>query len=125
MDKNTVLSLSPNEDILKSREETLRKEGLNVISVMSPVQARFEIEMGRCGVFLICYRLSSEEAQELSRLFRTNCREGRIVFVTEQDQKKEVPTETNYAVPESGGPEAIVQILKETGENSGSSEFAA
>jgi hypothetical protein len=57
MDKKTILSLSPDQDALASREVTLRNGGMKVISVMSPIQARFEIEMGRCGVFLICYRL--------------------------------------------------------------------
>jgi hypothetical protein len=48
MDHNMVLSLSPDQRTLASREVTLRSSGMKVISVMSPIQARFEIEMGRC-----------------------------------------------------------------------------
>src|SRR5712671_4377672 len=83
MDPNTVLSLSPDQRALASREVTLRSGGMRVISVMSSIQARFEIEMGRCGIFLICYRLSPIAASELTTLFRRHCPQGKIVFVTE------------------------------------------
>lgn len=115
MEKETVLSLSPNPEALVSRETTLRNGGLKVISVLSPVQARFEIEMGRCGMFLICYRLSSEQAEELTRLFRKYCPEGRIMFLTQATQKTEVPAEADFAIPESSGPERILHLLKENG----------
>jgi len=54
MDNNTVLSLSSDQAILTSREIALRSGGLKVVSVMSPIQARFEIEMGMCGIFPAC-----------------------------------------------------------------------
>jgi hypothetical protein len=124
MNKDTVLSLSPSQDALRSREATLRNAGLKVISVMSAVQARFEIEMGRCGVFLICYRVSSQQADELTKLFRRYCPDGRIVFVTKQAQKGEVPSETDFAIPESGGPEQILHLLQQTGTCSSSKNAA-
>jgi hypothetical protein len=124
MNKDSVLSLSPSQEALRSREATLQNGGLKVTSVMSAVQARFEIEMGRCGVFLICYRLSSEQADELTKLFRKYCPEGRIIFVTKPAQKGEVPTETDFAIPESGGPEQILHLLKETGTCSSSKNAA-
>lgn len=113
MDKNTVLSLSPNQDVLAMREATLRSGGLNVISVLSPIQARFEIEMGRCGVFVICYRVSKEQAEELTGLFRRNCPEGRVIFVTQAGQNKEAPGGTDIAVPESKCGEMVLQAVKE------------
>src|SRR5712671_5501717 len=111
MDKNTVLSLSPDQRALASREATLRSGGMKVISVMSPIQARFEIEMGRCGVFLICYRLSPIAADELTTLFRRYCPHGQIIFVTELPGDERVPAEANLAVPESNGPEDILRAL--------------
>jgi len=113
MDKNTVLSLSPDRGALASRETTLRNGGMTVISVMTPIQARFEIEMGRCGIFLICYRLSETEADELTRLFRKYCPEGRIVSVTKLSEDHRVPPEADIAVPESSGPEQILRALKQ------------
>jgi hypothetical protein len=122
--KNTVLSLSPNPDALAMREATLRSGGLQVISVLSPIQARFEIEMGRCGVFVICYRVSKEQAEELTRLFRRNCPEGRVIFVTDAGHKDEVPRGTDLAVPESNCGELVLQAVKEDDKPQGSRNAA-
>ena len=124
MEKNTVLSLSPNQDALTMREATLRSGGFRVISVLSPIQARFEIEMGRCGVFVICYRVSKEQAEELTRLFRRNCPEGRVIFVTQPGRMVEVPRGTDFAVPESKGGELVLQAAKDTGRPSRSKHAA-
>jgi hypothetical protein len=113
MDKNTVLLLSPNPDALAMREATLRSAGLEVISVLSPIQARFEIEMGRCGIFVICYRVSRDHAEELTRLFRKNCPTGRVIFVTPPGHKQEVPRGTDRAVPESRCGEMVLQAVKD------------
>ena len=113
MDKNTVLSLSPNQDALAMREATLRRGGLEVISVLSPIQARFEIEMGRCGVFVICYRVSKDHAEDLTRLFRKSCPEGRVIFVMPPGQMGEVPPGTDFAVPESTGGELVLKAVKD------------
>jgi len=111
MDQNTVLSLSPDQAALTSREVTLRSGGMKVISVMSSVEARFEIEMGRCGVFLICYRLSPIAADELTTLFRRCCPQGQIIFVTELPGDERVPAEANITLPESSGTENILLAL--------------
>jgi len=113
MEKNTVLSLSPSQDALAKREATLRSGGLKVISVLSPIQARFEIEMGRCGVFVICYRVSKDQAEELTRLFRRNWPEGRVIFVTDPGHRDEVPRGTDLAVPESNCGEMVLRAVKE------------
>jgi hypothetical protein len=112
MDKNTVLSLSPNPEVLTSRESTLRDGGLNVKSVLSAVEARFEIEMGRCGSFLLCYRVPWVEADELTKLFRRNCPEGWIIFLTEPKKRAIAPIDADVAVSESNGPDLLLNILK-------------
>jgi hypothetical protein len=106
------------------REATLRSGGLKVISVLSPIQARFEIEMGRCGIFVICYRISMDQAEELTTFFRKNCPEGRVIFVTEPGQRGEVPRGTDFAVPESTGGEFVLQAVKEPGKAHGSKNAA-
>src|SRR5256885_11293746 len=113
MDKNMVLSLSPDQQALASREIALRNSGMKVISVMSPVEARFEIEMGRCGIFLVCYRLSLAAVDDLTRLFRRFCPEGRIIFVAQSPEDKKVPIETDIVLPESLGPEQILRSLSD------------
>jgi hypothetical protein len=80
VEQKAVLSFTPSKDALVRRETALHHGGFKVISVMTPIEARFEIEMGRCGTLLICYRLSETEANEISRLFRRYCPNGRIIF---------------------------------------------
>ena len=113
MDNNTVLSLSSDQAVLSSREIALRNGGMKVVSVMSPVQARFEIEMGRCGIFLVCHRLSKAAMDDLTRLFRKTCPQGLIMFVTEVPGDDRVPTEADIALPVSSGPENMVQAMKQ------------
>jgi len=88
----------------------LRGNGMEVISVMSSIQARFEIEMGRCGVFLICYRVSPTEADELTRLFRKSCPEGRVVFVG-KTRDALAPAGIDSVVADSGSPESLTRAI--------------
>ena len=112
MDKNTVLSVSQNGEALREREAVLRNGGMEVISVLSSVEAHFEISMGRCGVLLICYRLSEAEAQDLTGIFKNYCPQGLVVFVTEPSRAdSRAPAGCDFVVPESAGPEQILQAL--------------
>ncbi|PYQ39830.1 MAG: hypothetical protein DMG99_15305 [Acidobacteria bacterium] len=79
---------------------------------------------GRCGVFVICYRVSKEQAEELTRLFRRNCPEGRVIFVTDAGHKDEVPRGTDLAVPESNCGELVLQAVKEDDKPQGSRNAA-
>lgn len=112
MDKNTVLSYSPDEEALVVRQRVLRDAGMKVISVLTAAEARFEIEMGRCGNLLICHRLSPEQADDIARLYRRYCRMGRIVFVTDGVPPARVPPEADSSVSESSGPGRILQALR-------------
>jgi len=56
--ENIVLSLNPDGQKLhgqEGQESVLRENGFEIISAATPLQARFEIEMGRCGIFLTSY----------------------------------------------------------------------
>ena len=111
VDQKTILSLSPSPDALRLREATLRRGGLTVVSVENGIQARFEIEMGRCGVFLLCYRSSVQNADDLTSLFRKFCPEGWIIFIKDPAKKATVPREVDIVVSESSGPELILDLL--------------
>jgi hypothetical protein len=80
---HTVLSLNPNGMALERYELELRDRGFVMISVSSPVEARFEIEMGRCGVFLISYLTPPLIRDDLVLLFRRSCPQGTVVYVTQ------------------------------------------
>jgi len=113
MDQNSVLSCSPNEEALIVRHTLLSNAGMNVTSVMTLTEARFEIEMGRCGSLLICHRLSSPQLDDITTLFRRYCPKGRIVFVTGGTIPDHVPEAVDIYVPESSGPLQILNALQE------------
>lgn len=69
MKTRTILSLSFSAE-LKRREDALQMHGFQVKSVLSPGQARFEIEMGQCGVFVTCDSVPDIVNQDLMKLFR-------------------------------------------------------
>lgn len=112
MDKKAVLSVSPSEDALIVRHTALQNAGMHVTSVLTLTEARFEIEMGRCGSLLMCHRLSARQAEDVARLFRRYCPEGRIVFVTDGPHSHTAPEDVDTYIPESGGPDEIVQALR-------------
>lgn len=85
LSKDTVLSLNPDTETLLSLEAALRGVGFNVVSVSTPIQARFELEMGRCGVFLASYVMSSVIRLDLIGFFRNSCPSGLVVFRTENE----------------------------------------
>ena len=105
MRENTVLSFSRDPATLAIREWSLRKGGFEVITAGSEAEARLEIEMGRCGVFLLCTET------ELIKLFRRNCPSGRIVFVKTASSGA-APKAVDYVVEESAGPDAILEVLR-------------
>lgn len=81
----TVLSLSFDINKLGQREAALRAGSFDVVSVTSGAQARFEIEMGRCGIFLTGDQVPAAENRELLSLFRQNCPRGSVIFVSTND----------------------------------------
>jgi PleD family two-component response regulator len=82
----TVLVLNPNNQLLQKDEEALRQNGFEVVSVNTPLQARFEIEMGRCGVFLTCYLTPVAIYRSLAELFKRYCPGGLVIFITQSDE---------------------------------------
>src|ERR1700727_2173156 len=83
--EKTVLSLNSDGHSLLKQEVALKKGGFTVISVSSAIQARFEIEMGRCGIFLSSYITPPPIYSDLASLFRRSCPDGLIVFIAEND----------------------------------------
>src|ERR1700693_894129 len=78
----TVLSLSFDSEKSKRREAALRSSGFEVISAHSPTQARYEIETGRCGIFVTCRTVPDIVNRHLMELFKRYCPTGWIIFVT-------------------------------------------
>jgi hypothetical protein len=104
-DEDTVLSLNPDTKTLLSLEAALRGIGFNVVSVSTPIQARFELEMGRCAVFLASYVMSSVICRDLIGFFRNSCPGGLVVFRAENEDDS-VP-EADVVVLARDNPQAV------------------
>ena len=77
----TVISFSYEKTLLDGRESALRSAGYNVFSTSSESCVRFEIQMGQCGILLLCYTIRDAVHHDLSCLFAQHCPEGVIAFV--------------------------------------------
>jgi hypothetical protein len=84
--KTTVLSLNPDRQSLFGHESALRENGFAIISVCSPLQARFELEMGRCGVFLTSFITPLVIYQDLANLFKRSCPSGLVAYVAQHPE---------------------------------------
>jgi hypothetical protein len=113
--ESKILSLSFDPEKLQRRESALRADGFEVKSVYSPGQARFEIEMGTCGIFVTCALIPDIVNRDLMDLFRRYCSaSGLIIFVANDDSASSSPYEpqADVRVPQSQDPEGIVEALR-------------
>jgi hypothetical protein len=108
--ENTVLSLNPDGHMLARQEAALRENGFEVISVSSPLQARFEIEMGRCGVFLTCDITPFAIYQDLASLFWSSCPDGSVVFVTRYPERNN--PDADMILTDRDEPQSIVERIR-------------
>jgi hypothetical protein len=113
--KSRILSLCFDPKILQRREAALRAHGFEVKSVHSPGQARFEIEMGTCGIFVTSRLIPDIVNRDLMDLFRRYCAtDGLIIFVA-ADTPSTSPYEpqADIRIPESRDPEGIIEALRD------------
>ena len=69
-------------------------------------------DLAEHAFILMCYRLSSEQADEIAKLYRRFCPKSRIVFVTEGSSRASAPQEADAYVPESSGPQELLHALR-------------
>jgi hypothetical protein len=108
--ENTVLSLNPDGHTLLSKEVTLRANSFAVISVSSPLQARFEVEMGRCGISLTSYITPLAIYHDLAGLFSRSCPGGLVVSVA-HDSDDHIPV-ADIVLSDRDEPNVIVQRIR-------------
>jgi hypothetical protein len=107
--QNTVLSLNPDGQTLLRLESTLREHGFEVISVPTPLEARFEIEMGRCGVFVNSYITPFAIYCDLVSLFRRSCPlNGMVVYLADR-RIEEITADIVFSAEDD--PQTIVKKL--------------
>jgi hypothetical protein len=107
--QNTVLSLNSDGQTLLRLESPLREHGFEVISVPTPLEARFEIEMGRCGVFVNSYITPFAIYCDLVSLFRRSCPlNGMVVYLADR-HTEEIPADIVFSAKDD--PQTIVNKL--------------
>jgi hypothetical protein len=113
MRERTVLSLSFDQENLHRRADLLKYSGFDVISVYSPTQARFEIEMGQCGIFISCALVPDVVNADLFGLFKRFCPDGVVVHVTSSRSQMHPTAQphADFEVDEASGPEGIMEAL--------------
>ncbi|MBV9625415.1 MAG: hypothetical protein JOZ14_15705 [Acidobacteria bacterium] len=77
----TVLHVSPDRELAGSRGRVLKAIGCEVFWVKSESAALFEISMGRCGILLLCHKLSPAARESLADCFHAKCPEPFIVAI--------------------------------------------
>jgi hypothetical protein len=108
--EDTVLSLNPDGQRLLRQEQALREGGFSVITVPTPLQERFEIEMGRCGTFLTSDLTPPAIYRDLSAFFKRNCPAGLVVYVAEQ--KRDTVPAADLLIWVGDEPNMIVQQIR-------------
>jgi hypothetical protein len=108
--ETTVLSLNPDRKALLRMELALRDSGFKVISVGTPLYARFEIEMGTCGIFMICYVTPPIIHSNLAALFRRTCSDGLIVFLAQT--AGDTSPEADIVISDNDDPQAAIERLR-------------
>jgi hypothetical protein len=108
--ERNVLSLNPDGQGLLAYESALRENGFEVVSVYSPLEARFEIEMGRCGIFLTSYITPFVIYEDLASLFRRSCRGGIIAYLTRQPDDD--VSDTDILLTREDEPRSLIDRLQ-------------
>lgn len=75
-----MLHVSPDRELAGSRERVLKAVGYEVW-VDSESGALFEISMGRCGILLLCHKLSSAARESVANCFHAKCPDPFIVAI--------------------------------------------
>src|SRR4051812_4036578 len=109
--QRTVLSLSFDSAKNQRRGEALEQNGFKVISVSSAIQARYEIEMGQCGIFITCPLVPDMVSLDLIALFRKFCPVGTTIAVTSIRTSAAAGPPVDIEVDDANDPGGIVQGL--------------
>jgi hypothetical protein len=111
MNTHTALLLSFDPAKNQRRAVALKQRGFEVVSVSSPVQARYEIEMGRCGIFITCPLIADIVSLDLLGLFKKFCPSGITVAVTNSRTRATIGPHVDIAIDEAGDPDELVSAL--------------
>ena len=109
---NTILAVFPDRQVARFRQEVLCDAGFEVFSVHTESAARYEIYLGRCGVLLLCHKLTREEQESEASYFEERCPEPHIIAILERSNDH-FPPQTHKCVLHSPDPCPLVQAVRQ------------
>jgi hypothetical protein len=108
----TVLHVSPDTTLAKSRTRALTPIGYQVVCVETVVAALFEISMGRCGILLLCHKLDHTGRCTVAEYFHQNCPKPYIVAVIAREHDH-YPPQAHARVVFSQDHAHLVRVLRQ------------
>lgn len=108
---STVLHVSPDAALAKSRHEALTPIGFDVVCVQTVTAALFEISMGRCGILLLCHKLDYTGRCTLAEFFHKNCPTPYIVAVLAHEHDH-YPPQTHACVVYEQDHGGLVAVMR-------------
>ena len=110
--RKTVLHVSPDKALAKSRSKVLTAIGCEVFSVQTVAGALFEISLGRCGILLLCHKLDHTGRCTVAEYFHQNCPEPYIVAVLGH-KDDHYPPETHACVVYSQDHGPLMRVVRQ------------
>ena len=110
--RHTILAVSPDRQVARLRHVALSDAGFEVVTVHAESAARYEIYLGRCGVLLLCHKLTRQARESLASYIEEMCPEPFIVAVLERPNDH-FPPQTHKCVLHSPDSRPLVQALRE------------
>jgi DNA-binding NarL/FixJ family response regulator len=104
-----IISIGFHPELLWLRESVLRNAGFDVLTTVDLKEGIAHIERGHCGVLLMCYTLPLLARKRLAENFRSNCPDGRIITVSNQQGQPEFADAVVYGID---GPEALIDAIR-------------
>ena len=110
--RRTVLHVSPDATLARSRTEALTVIGFEVSCVQTVGTALFEISLGRCGVLVLCHKLDPTGRCTLAEYFENNCPEPYIVAILAHEHDH-YPPQAHARVVYSQDHQLLVGVMRE------------
>ena len=110
--RRSVLHVSPDSTLARSRTEALTAIGFEVSCVQTVIAALFEISLGRCGVLVLCHKLDHAGRCTLAEYFQQNCPEPYIVAILAHEHDH-YPPQAHARVVYSQGHQTLVGVMRQ------------
>jgi hypothetical protein len=108
----TILHVSPDTTLAKSRTRALTPIGYEVVCVKTVAAALFEVSLGRCGILLLCHKLDRNGRCIVAEYFHQNCPNPYIVAIVAHEHDH-YPPQAHARVVFSQDHAHLVRVLRQ------------